>query len=150
MPWKTVRAMLSDTAPPDGRMLGLFALIAFLGGGVKAMVHRTTWKDAFVAACASGIVGFSTGSTLLYLWGPEKILLIMPLVAIAGWIGIVLMDVAADYAMGRVQARIRDDRTMTATTTLTQTVTTPAQTQPIPPAPVTLVVPPVVATPEKK
>lgn len=109
------RRIIGDSAPIDGRLLGLFALIAFIGGGVKAVMHRnerTTWKDVAAAAAASGLTGFAVGSWLLYAWGADKVLLILPIVSVSGWIGVVLLDFAASYAMGRIgqwQQR-QDDR----------------------------------------
>jgi uncharacterized membrane protein YfcA len=101
--------MLGDSAPIDGRLLAVFALVAFVGGGVKAFIHRaekTTWGDVVAAGVASAVAGSAIGSLLMYLWGPDKIYLIFPCVALSGWIGMVLLDFASDYAMGRVKSTL--------------------------------------------
>jgi hypothetical protein len=138
------RRVLGDSTPIDGRLLSLFALIAFIGGGVKAVIHRnerTGLKDVIAAAVASSLSGFGVGSALLYAWGPDKVLLIFPIVAVSGWIGMVLLDFAAGYAMGRVNAwQQRQDLVPTApaptaAATTTTGAMTPAAIRPTHPRP---------------
>lgn len=101
--------LIGNTEPADGRLLAWFAVLGFVGGGIKALIHRspsTTWRDVLAAGVASALAGFGVGSGLLYAWGPDKVLVIFPIVSLAGWVGVALLDVAAEYAMGRVRVRL--------------------------------------------
>lgn len=101
------------TEPTDRTFLAVCAVIAFVGGGVKAVIHRspkTTKTDIVAAAAASMVAGFSVGSLLLYTWGHDKALLIMPIVAVAGWIGIVLLDLAAGTALRSIRRQLDKDK----------------------------------------
>lgn len=136
------RILSGATEPVDGRFLAWCALIAFIGGTAKAIIHRTekTSKlDVLAAGIASSVAGTLMGSALLYLWGPDKVGIIFPAAGLAGWIGASLLDIASGYAMGRLKTEIDRTSTTTATTTLTQTVTTPTATPTAPP-----VVPPAI------
>jgi hypothetical protein len=105
------RFILASIGPDAGRFLGFCALFALVAGGVKAMAHRqpgSSWRDWLVAAAASSVTGFCVGALLLYIWPEGRELLILPLVGLAGWIGVALLDWASGVALTLLKRKINE------------------------------------------
>jgi hypothetical protein len=112
MLWTFVGQLLGKSEPLDGRVACWMAALGLAAGGVKATLHRnpqTTWLSIVAAAIGSSVASMITGFALLYAWGPEKLELILALCGIAGWIGVALLDMAAEWCMGRLRSRFGGD-----------------------------------------
>src|SRR4051794_6711798 len=110
MCWRKLLAVGAE--PSQGRLLAFCALLGFFAGGVKAILHRsplTTWKDVLAGAIASAISSFVVGSMALYALGPEKVLLVMPIAGVGGWLGASLLDYLASWAFAIVKERTKGD-----------------------------------------
>jgi hypothetical protein len=110
MCWRKLLAVGSE--PSAGRFLAYCAVLGFFAGSAKAILHRnpkTTWKDILAGAVASSISALVVGSLALHALGSSKILLIMPIAGVAGWLGAALLDYLAAWAFGRVKREIKGD-----------------------------------------
>lgn len=105
---KKLLAVVNAPTPSEGRFLAICAIVAFIGGGAKAVLKRneqTTKKDVVCAALVSSLTGFLVGCLCLYAWGPDHFYLILPLVGVSGWVGVALMDYAGEVAMAVIKRK---------------------------------------------
>jgi hypothetical protein len=109
MLWRPLAKLLGNTEPVDGRAFVWMVALGLVAGGVKATIHRnpqTKWLDIVAAAFGSALSSYITGSVLLYYWGPERLLVILPICGVAGWIGVALLDLWGAYAWGIAQTKL--------------------------------------------
>ncbi len=98
-----------ESLPEGGRILLWFFLIAFFGGGTRAILHRkptTRWIDVLAQALASGFTGFVVGTSLIHWWGEQQMDFILALVGLSGWIGPALMDYFGSIAQLVMKRRL--------------------------------------------
>lgn len=110
LPWR--KLLLVGSEPSQGRFLAFCALIGFFAGGAKALAHRkpdSTWRDLLAGCVSSALSSFIVGSAALYALGPEKVLLVLPIAGVGGWLGAALLDYLAGWAMTIVEKRTKGD-----------------------------------------
>lgn len=104
--------MLGQAEPECGRLLAWCALLAFVLGGARAVLHRTektTWAQVLMAAIASAGAGVITALLILHAWGVESRYLIGAAAGLAGWLGTTLLDWAGEKAMALIQKKVGEE-----------------------------------------
>ena len=110
MSWR--KLLLVGSEPAQGRLLAFCALLGFFAGGVKAVLHRTpttSWKDVLAGAIASAISSFVVGCVGLYMLGEGKVLLVLPIAGVGGWLGAALLDYLASWALAIVKEKTKGE-----------------------------------------
>lgn len=110
LPWR--KLLLVGSEPSQGRFLAFCALIGFFAGGAKALAHRkpdTSWKDVLAGCISSGLSAFIVGCAALYVLGESKVLLVLPIAGVGGWLGAALLDYLAGWALSIVKERTKGD-----------------------------------------
>lgn len=110
LPWR--KLLLVGSEPSQGRFLAFCALIGFFAGGAKALLHRnpdTSWKDVLAGCVSSALSSFVVGSVALYALGESKVLLVMPIAGVGGWLGAALLDYLASWALALVKEKTKGE-----------------------------------------
>jgi hypothetical protein len=99
------------TLPPEIGLLLLFAIVGIFAGGVRA-AQRTTphpaLYDVLSQAAGGGLSAFCAGAVCLGYWGPDRLYVELVVAVLAGWLGTVLIDMAAQAALRAANQRIEN------------------------------------------
>lgn len=102
---------LAAGEPIDGRILGICAIVAIIGGGAKAILRRrssTKVIDIIAAAFANCLSGVCGGALVLRLWPSEPYIAIV-VASATGFAGTALLDLIGEIALARIQRKTLED-----------------------------------------
>ena len=106
-------SVMAPPEPPQYKMLGFLALIAFFGGGVRALNERKPdvagWALVgylLTAGATSALAGLATTSLCLHWFGTNAVYLLIAMAAVSGWMGVVIMEQLGAIALKRLQRKL--------------------------------------------